>query len=125
MRTIIPERLEYARVRNGHFRSTERDGTMGAFSIIGPKGEYLSILSSGVDSETGWEHVSVSTARRTPNWTEMCFGKDLFWREDECVIQFHPPRSEYVNCHQFCLHLWKPIGITLPMPPSNLVGPRS
>ena len=38
-------------------------------------------------------------------------GKALFWDEDDCVIQYHPPRSEYVNNHQNCLHLWRPIGV--------------
>jgi hypothetical protein len=50
----------------------------------------------------------------------MCFVKDLFWSEHECVVQFHPPRSVYVNNHPFCLHLWhKP---NLPTPPVILVG---
>ncbi|WP_456813633.1 MULTISPECIES: DUF7694 domain-containing protein [unclassified Bradyrhizobium] len=44
-----------------------------------------------------WEHVAVSTPRRCPNWEEMCFVKDLFWNEEECVMQLHPPHSQYVN----------------------------
>jgi hypothetical protein len=127
MRAIIPAKLEDGRIRNGHFRSTERDGPRGAFTIIGPKGELLAIMSSGVDHEYGWEHVSVSTPRRTPNWAEMCFVKDLFWREDECVVQYHPPKSEYVNYHPYCLHLWRPLPLmgSVPMPPSILVGPKA
>ena len=54
----------------------------------------------------------------------MCFVKDLFWDETETVIQFHPPRSEYVNNHNFCLHLWRhKEGHRLP--PSILVGLKS
>lgn len=53
----------------------------------------------------------------------MCFIKDLFWDEDDTVIQFHPPRSEYVNCHPHCLHLWRPIGIEIATPPKWMVGP--
>lgn len=41
----------------------------------------------------GWEHVSVSLSNRCPTWEEMCMVKDIFWGEDECVIQFHPPKS--------------------------------
>lgn len=52
----------------------------------------------------------------------MCFVKDLFWTEDEAAIQFHPPRSEYVNNHSGCLHLWKPVGIQFPLPSPDLVG---
>ena len=36
--------------------------------------------------------------------------------------QFHPPRSEYVNNHPNCLHLWKPVGAEFSMPDSILVG---
>ena len=70
----------------------------------------------------GWEHVSVSLKNRTPNWAEMCFIKDLFWNEEDCVVQFHPPKSEYVDNHPNCLHLWKPIGKQIKTPPSILVG---
>lgn len=70
----------------------------------------------------GWEHVSVSLARRCPTWEEMCMVKDIFWGEDECVVQFHPPRSEYVNRHPYCLHLWKKIGEEYETPPKEYVG---
>lgn len=69
-----------------------------------------------------WEHVSVSTAVRCPTWEEMCFVKDLFWDPEDVVIQLHPPRSEWINNHPYCLHLWRPIDIELPRPPSITVG---
>ncbi|MGY2987654.1 DUF7694 domain-containing protein [Bradyrhizobium sp. USDA 4508] len=125
MRLVLPSVLEEGRLRDGPWGSSLRDGPAGAFFVMGPKGAELKIISSGPDREYLWEHVSVSTERRTPNWAEMCFVKDLFWNEDECVVQYHPPRSEYVNHHPYCLHLWRPIGLEFPMPPSILVGPRS
>ncbi|MCR4532718.1 hypothetical protein NUV62_17465 [Acinetobacter venetianus] len=70
----------------------------------------------------GWEHVSVSLPARCPTWEEMCFIKSLFWGEDDCVIQYHPPKSDYVNNHQYCLHMWRPIEQSLPTPPSFMVG---
>lgn len=76
----------------------------------------------------GWEHVSVSlftkkhAVQRCPTWEEMCWIKDMFWDEDDCVIQYHPAKSEYVNLHPFVLHLWKPIGQFLPIPPKIMVG---
>ena len=70
----------------------------------------------------GWKHVSVSLARRCPTWEEMCMVKDIFWGEEECVVQFHPPRSEYVNRHPYCLHLWKKIGEEYETPPKEYVG---
>lgn len=36
--------------------------------------------------------------------------------------QYHPPKSAYVNNHPNCLHLWRPIGIEMPRPPSIMVG---
>ena len=56
------------------------------------------------------EHVSVSLRRRCPTWDEMCMVKDIFWADEECVVQFHPPKSKYVNFHPYCLHLWRKVG---------------
>lgn len=121
MRTKLPEKLESGRDQ-GHASW----GAYGAFLIQGPCGEALRIVASGADDNDkesqGWEHVSVSTRRRPPNWQEMCFVKDLFWEPEECVVQFHPPRSEYVNNHPHCLHLWRNKNAAFPLPPSILVG---
>jgi hypothetical protein len=71
----------------------------------------------------GWEHVSVSLPNRTPNWREMCFIKDVFWDEKDVVIQYHPKKTEYVNRHENCLHLWRPVlDDRIPTPPKELVG---
>ena len=61
---------------------------------------------------------------RTPTWGEMCFVKDLFWSEDEMVVQYHPPKSEHVNFHPHCLHMWRSLRMPIPLPPSMLVGPK-
>lgn len=83
----------------------------------------------------GWEHLSVSIKKfknprtrrvfevpRCPTWEEMCMVKDLFWEPEECVVQYHPPRSMYVNNHPNCLHLWRPTTMSLPVPKPILVG---
>lgn len=121
MKKSLPQKLEDGRLRHGLFASKPEWGPYGAFFVQGPCGCELKIVASGAD-ETGWEHVSVSTPRRPPNWQEMCFVKDLFWEPEECVMQLHPPRSEYVNNHPNCLHMWRPIETPIPMPPSILVG---
>jgi hypothetical protein len=84
---------------------------------------YVVIASWGM----GWEHVSVSIPQqqRCPIWSEMCYIKSLFWNDDETVIQYHPAKQDYVNFHPFVLHLWKPIGIELPKPPSIMIGPKN
>lgn len=56
----------------------------------------------------GWDHVSVSRESSLPTWDEMCVIKNLFFRGDEVVMQLHPAKANYVNCHKFCLHLWRP-----------------
>ena len=95
----------------------------GAFRVS-LKGATLRVMASDGNHEIPWEHVSVSLEDRCPTWSEMCFVKDLFWSGDETVIQYHPPKSEYVNCHEFCLHLWKKIGCRIETPPTIAIGPR-
>lgn len=98
--------------------STDGFGMNGMFLV--PCGREM--LRCVVSDGEGWEHVSVSTRTRCPTWEEMCFIKNLFWNEDECTIQYHPAKEDYVNNHPFCLHIFKPIGIEFPKPPSTLVG---
>lgn len=74
----------------------------------------------------GWQHVSVSVVGKpstTPRWDVMCAVKDLFWNDTDCVVQFHPPKSEYKNLHQGCLHMWKSLAEKQPIPPSIMVAP--
>ena len=124
MRSIIIPKLEVGRLRTGGLRSETGD-LHGAFSVIGPYGRDLNIISSGTGPGCeGWEHVSVSTTSRTPSWTEMCFVKDLFWLETECVIQYHPAMENYVNYHPYCLHMWRPLNQEIPLPPGWMVGPK-
>lgn len=101
------------------------DGNNGAFLLRMTKlrdGFLFCIASDGA----GWEHVSVSPSRknRTPTWREMGIVKDLFWDPEDVVIQIHPPKSEYVNCHPNVLHLWRKLGTNdfCERPPKELVG---
>ena len=97
------------------------DDRNGYFLIPLKHGQKVQVIAS---DGMGWEHISVSRKDRPPLWDEMCQIKNLFWGDEDCVIQYHPPRSQYVNNHPNCLHLWRPIGIELPMPDSLLVGIR-
>ena len=69
----------------------------------------------------GWDHVSVSKPKRAPTWDEMCFVKDVFFNPNECVIQYHPANSLYVNIHPNCLHLWRSQHQAVLMPPRYMV----
>lgn len=97
------------------------DERNGFFNVKLRHGQSVTVIAS---DGAGWEHVSVSRKDRCPTWDEMCQVKDLFWDEGDCVIQYHPPKSEYVNNHPYCLHLWRPIGQDIPVPDSLLVGIR-
>jgi hypothetical protein len=99
--------------------SNIEDGNNGYFLIhhIKLRVPIQVIASDGLD----WEHVSVSLPHRCPTWDEMCFIKNLFWDEEDTVIQFHPANNNYVNNHKHCLHLWRPISQPIPLPPKILV----
>lgn len=128
MRATYADIVEKGRVRSGSFSSEPRSKSGAFFVRCKETGQELKIIvGDGSDwTEAGlsgepWEHVSVSCERRCPTWTELCFVKSLFWEDEECVIQYHPPRSRYVNNHAFVLHLWKPTQTPIPMPPLQCV----
>ena len=112
----VPE--EY-RIKDGSRLSSDASfGSNGAFLIPKDGRLLLAIASDGM----GWDHVSVSLKNRVPSWEEMQFVKNLFWNEEETVMQFHPKKSEYVNNHPYCLHMWKPHDKEIELPPSILTG---
>ncbi len=97
------------------------DETCGAFKIESPiDGAHLRVIAS---CGAGWDHVSVSRKNRTPNYPEMVFVKNLFFRDDETVMELHVPSADHVNLHPNCLHLWRPQNVEIPRPPAWMVGP--
>ena len=74
----------------------------------------------------GWDHVSVNPLKKSkvPTWEIMCKVKDIFFKEEEAVIQIHPPKSQYVNNMPNCLHLWRANDKEMLLPPSFMVGLR-
>jgi len=83
--------------------------------------EFSNGLRVVVGCGMGWEHVSVSRRGRIPNWEDMHWVKQRFWDDDETVMQLHPSEDRYVNECRYCLHLWRPIGAEIPIPPIELV----
>lgn len=117
---------EKYRVLKDHPAFGSSTGTGGVFTVPLPNGVIANIIAT---NGKGWEHVSVhcldAGEEVTPAWEEMCAIKNLFWEDEDCVIQYHPPMSNYVNNHKHCLHLWRPIGKEIPQPDPNLVGIKS
>ena len=90
----------------------------GVFKVFVNGKSFFVIASNG----GGWDHVSVSRKNKMPTWDEMCAIKDMFFEPEEVAVQYHPKKSEYVNNHPYCLHLWRPnCGQALATPPKLYV----
>jgi hypothetical protein len=114
------------RVKTGKWGSDDSEGKNGMFTFAmkSKVGKNVNVATIASDQE-GWEHVSVSLPglNRCPTWEEVCFVKSLFWDDEDCVVQYHPAKSESVNYHPYCLHLWRPVGRDILTPPPLFVGP--
>lgn len=110
---------EMYRQLSGRMASDSSNGNNGAFMVPHSTNVTLGVIAS--DGE-GWEHVSVSLPNRCPTWEEMCRIKNLFWDEEDCVVQFHPPKSQYRNVHPYCLHMWRRVGSNFETPPTWMIG---
>ena len=69
----------------------------------------------------GWDHVSVSTKARCPEWGEMMLIHRLFFAADEVAVQYCMPKTDHISVHPYVLHLWRPHGVVLPVPPPIMV----
>jgi hypothetical protein len=122
----VPEKY---RMTNRHSRLFS-DASWGnnGFFVIPHNRIHGYVIYAQVSDGMGWEHVSVSVAHadkkqsRCPTWEEMCHVKSLFWDEEDCIIEYHPAKSEYVNMHPFVLHLWRPTDQVIPIPDKIMVG---
>lgn len=115
---------ENDRVTKSQFATSIKDGNNGLFLIPCGTDFIQCIASDGM----GWEHVSVTVRTKNrsitqiPTWEVMQWMKEVFWDDEDVVIQFHPAKSEYVNNHPNVLHLWRPTDVVIPVPNSILVG---
>lgn len=112
----VPEKN---RILTGKLGSTKKDKNNGLFIITYENKKSKSFLACIASDGGDWQHVSVTNQynNRCPTWHEMCFVKDTFWSDNDCVIQYHPEKSNYVNTMKFCLHLWRPTNHEIPTPP--------
>lgn len=119
---------KYRNSKHAHLATDDTAGNNGYFQIPHPKRGFSTAINCIASDGDGWEHVSVSVLvtgmepQRVPDWSEMCFIKDTFWDEEDAVVQFHPPKSEYINMHNFVLHLWRRSGENFDTPPKIMVG---
>lgn len=111
----------YEEIIKSNKLSDIRKGIDGFSAKITLRGWQGSVICS---KDAGWEHVSVSPKRQnyTPSWDDMCALKELFFRDNETVIEIHPAKEEYVNNVKNCLHLWRCYDKEMVLPPSFMVG---
>lgn len=121
MRARFSDRVERARELGGVAASSPGE-PWGRFFLRTNDGVKLCVFVSRSTPEIPWDHVSVSTPERCPTWKEMCWIVSLFFEDEETVMQLHPPKSEWINDHPTCLHLWRPTAAEIPRPPSICVG---
>lgn len=96
----------------------KKSGEDGAMYKYRRRGKNYSIIAS---FGGGWDHVSIDGIGITPDWDTMCVIKDIFFDEDEVVIEYHPAKRDYVNIAEHCLHLWRPQNCDIPTPPKAFV----
>lgn len=112
--------LERYRINTWNDFGTLGDAHNGAFKVFVKGRSFLVIASNG----GGWDHVSVTPGgnkRKCPTWEEMCAIKDMFFEPEEAVMQLHPKRSQHINIHPYCLHLWRPQVQAIPELPLVMV----
>ena len=68
--------------------------------------QLLAILTAAIHAEDTWIHLSVSHRVAVPCWDDLVFAKETLLGEHVRAIQVLPPRREWVNICERCLHLW-------------------
>ena len=102
------------RVRTGKLASDDSYGFNGCF-LVPLEGElWHVILGDGM----GFRHLSVTNAQKKilPSWTVLTRLRDAFFDDSSWVVQYLPPKDQYVDDHPFCLHLWESIDEPMPHP---------
>lgn len=79
-------------------------------TFITPRNSYLRRYAIGecsviVTREDGKWHLSIAHRRRLPTWDEISVARYRVLPDAVTMGMILPPRSEYVNLHQFCFQL--------------------
>ncbi len=120
------QEIEPYRIRDGRMGSDSSFGNNGLFWVRRGQITLQIIASDGM----GWDHVSVVPVNartyrpiyRVATWEEMAFVKHLFFEDAECAVEYHPPKSDHISAHNYCLHLWRSQDQEMPMPPKEMVA---
>jgi hypothetical protein len=58
-----------------------------------------------VDRRSGYWHLSISHHRQLPSWQELRDARYALIPDEVTMAMLLPPKSEYVNIHEYCFHL--------------------
>jgi len=58
-------------------------------------------------AETMLWHLSIAHQHRYPTWDEIADVRYELVPDDVTMALLLPPPDEYVNLHDFCMHLWQ------------------
>jgi hypothetical protein len=47
--------------------------------------------------------------------------KRIFFLPNEIAMQLHVAESNHISIHPNCLHIWRPHGVEIPLPPKGFV----
>lgn len=76
------------------------------------RSEHLTVICSAAPYDDGlwWIHFSMSGKRVLPSWEQLIRAKEAILGTESKAIQVLAPRSQWVNIHPNCLHLWVCLG---------------
>lgn len=60
-----------------------------------------------VSIDAGRYHLSISHQTRQPTYDEVKEARYKFLPDNVHMAMIFPPKSEFVNIHNFCFHLWQ------------------
>lgn len=60
-----------------------------------------------VSIDEGRWHLSIARRDRLPTWEELGDARDSLLPPDLFFCVPHPPRSYWINIHEYCLHLYE------------------
>lgn len=119
---LFTRNLKLAKLSEPSFRVSSKDILEGKYTpddfmindsnTLAFGGEYYDTntnrtLNFMMSIQGGWEHLSVSMPSRTPTWDQMCTMKEIFFDDEEECVEYHPRKSEYIDAHPHCLHIWR------------------
>jgi hypothetical protein len=69
--------------------------------------DYINGTRVIVSQDAGYWHMSISHPNRYPTFDEIRDARYEFMPDNIVAAMLYPPKSEYINVHPNCFHLWE------------------